>query len=1206
MLILLIAVLAASGCSELDDPALCPGGLICPAGTICAANQDTCITGLCGNGIIDIRADEVCDDGNIIAGDGCSQDCTSNEECGNSVVDTALEEICDDGNRASGDGCSADCTSSEICGDGFVNELAGEQCDDGGNSAHCDADCTALSCGDGLVNPVAGEQCDPPSPTCSTSCLRINCGDGIKDPGEDCDAGGVNTETCDADCTVPACGDNMHNPVVGEICDDGGNTVTCDADCTPTQCSDGYHNAAAGEECDERGNTITCDADCTMARCGDGYLNSISGESCDAGGQETAACDGDCTAPRCGDGWWNPATGEQCDTAGDSPGCDQDCTEALCGDQVVNPAAGEACDDGNLLNTDQCTAVCEPAACTDGFQNANEIDVDCGGHCGSHSCEMLQHCSTNEDCITGVCLGDTCVPNWSRLATGNVHTCALLDNGAVRCWGRGISGRLGYGNTNNIGDNEVPASGGNVNVGGNVIQISAGDLHTCALLGNGAVRCWGYGAEGRLGYGNINQIGDDEEPAAAGDINVGGTVIQISAGGHHTCALLNTGTVRCWGYGGSGQLGYGNTANIGDSETPASAGNVNIGGTVIQIAAGRYHTCALLNTGSVRCWGIGESGQLGYGNTNNIGDDETPASAGNVNVGGPVTQIAAGGAHTCALLDTGTVRCWGAASEGKLGYGNMNSIGDNETPASAGNVNVGGPVIQIAAGNGHSCALLDTGTVRCWGDGNSGRLGYGNTSHIGDNEEPASVGNVNVGGSVIHLATGGGHTCALLDTGTVRCWGGGADGRLGYGNTANIGDNESPASAGNVNVGGTVIQIAAGNFHTCVLLDTGAVRCWGRGNSGRLGYGNTNTIGDNESPASAGNVNVGGHVIQIVAGGLHTCALLDTGAVRCWGYGADGRLGYGNTNNIGDNEGPATVGNVNVGGTVIQIAAGEDHTCALLDIGAVRCWGWGYYGQLGYGNMNNIGDNETPASAGNVNVGSTVIQITAGDDHTCALLDTGTVRCWGHGADGRLGYGNTSNIGDNEAPTTAGNVNIGGYIIQIAAGDDHTCALLNTGAARCWGLGDTGQLGYGNTNDIGDNEAPATAGNVIVGGTIVKIAAGAFHTCALLNTGAVRCWGYGFGGQLGYGNTNDIGDNETPASAGNVNVGGNVIQLAAGNDHTCSLLDTGMVRCWGVGDNGQLGYGNTNNIGDNETPTTAGNVNIGGSILQSTASLADN
>jgi len=391
--------------------------------------------------------------------------------------------------------------------------------------------------------------------------------------------------------------------------------------------------------------------------------------------------------------------------------------------------------------------------------------------------------------------------------------------------------------------------------GTTVTQIEAGDSHTCVLLSGGTVRCWGQAGYGQLGYGNTNAIGDNETPATVGDVEVGGAVAQIATGGYHTCALLTNGSVRCWGQGNNGQLGYGRTNGIGDNETPASVGDVPVGGNVTLIAAGASHTCAVLTNGSVRCWGSGSMGQLGYGRTNDIGDNETPASVGDVPVGGNVTHISLGQQHTCAVLVGGTVRCWGAGTNGRLGYANTNNIGDNETPASAGNVTIGGPVSQVAAGQSHTCALLTNGSVRCWGGSTGGRLGFGTgISSVGDNETPASVGDVPVGGIAHQIATGSYHTCAVLSDGGLRCWGTGSSGQLGYGNTDDIGDNETPASVGNVPVGGAVAQIATGQMHTCALLVGGAVRCWGFGSPGWLGYGNTNDIGDDETPASVGDV----------------------------------------------------------------------------------------------------------------------------------------------------------------------------------------------------------------------------------------------------------------------------------------------------------------------------------------------------------------
>src|SRR5690606_24554100 len=128
-------------------------------------------------------------------------------------------------------------------------------------------------------------------------------------------------------------------------------------------------------------------------------------------------------------------------------------------------------------------------------------------------------------------------------------------SGAVRCWGSYASGVLGYpGQSQNIGDGETAGSGGDVGIGGNVVQLAAGSAHTCALLQSGSVRCWGDGTYGRLGYGTgANHIGDDEHPSAAGDVPLGGRAVQIAAGVSHTCAVLDTGGVRCWGRGQYGR-----------------------------------------------------------------------------------------------------------------------------------------------------------------------------------------------------------------------------------------------------------------------------------------------------------------------------------------------------------------------------------------------------------------------------------------------------------------------------------------------------------------------------------------------------------------------------------------------------------------------------------------------------------------------------
>ena len=381
------------------------------------------------------------------------------------------------------------------------------------------------------------------------------------------------------------------------------------------------------------------------------------------------------------------------------------------------------------------------------------------------------------------------------LDAGDEHTCAVLADRSVRCWGRGLAGRLGYGNEQNV---LGAGAGGPVNLGPgrDARAIASGDFHTCAILDDGGVRCWGLGANGRLGYGSTANV---TSPVFAPPVSLGAgrRATAITAGASHTCAIVDDGTVRCWGNGVSGRLGYGSQASIGDDEAPAAAGPVDIGPgrRAVAISAGDFHTCVIRDDGSLVCWGFGSGGQLGYGNSNDVGGDETPGASGPVNLNGHAVRAVSGGkGHTCVVLDDGSVRCWGFGADGRLGYGSQSTIlGAADAPPV--NLGPGRTAVAVSVGEAHSCAILDTGAVRCWGFGGNGRLGYGSTDSIGDGagETPASAGPVSLGGgrTARAISLGYSHTCALLDDGTLRCWGFGGSGRLGYGNETSVGD--SPA-----------------------------------------------------------------------------------------------------------------------------------------------------------------------------------------------------------------------------------------------------------------------------------------------------------------------------------------------------------------------------------------------------------------------------
>jgi alpha-tubulin suppressor-like RCC1 family protein len=258
--------------------------------------------------------------------------------------------------------------------------------------------------------------------------------------------------------------------------------------------------------------------------------------------------------------------------------------------------------------------------------------------------------------------------------------------------------------------------------------------------------------------------------------------VEVAAGGSHTCALLDDGSVRCWGDNGFAQLGQGDPELLGGPLTPTRLPAVNLGARAVQLSAGELHTCALLDDATVRCWGVNVDGQLGTGDEQTVGDDEVPASVPPVDVGGAVRQVAAGEHHSCALLDGGVVRCWGLGTNGLLGTNDFTSVGDDEPPVEGPLVALAEPAVRISARNLHSCALHASGTITCWGSGSFGQLGYGTTDPVG------------AGGSgtlpvltfferALDVVAGYFHTCALFDDGRVRCWGNADNGQLGSGST---------------------------------------------------------------------------------------------------------------------------------------------------------------------------------------------------------------------------------------------------------------------------------------------------------------------------------------------------------------------------------------------------------------------------------------
>jgi alpha-tubulin suppressor-like RCC1 family protein len=332
------------------------------------------------------------------------------------------------------------------------------------------------------------------------------------------------------------------------------------------------------------------------------------------------------------------------------------------------------------------------------------------------------------------------------------------------------------------------------------------------------------------------------------------------------------------------------------------------------------------------------------------------------------------------------------------------------------------------------------------------------------------------------------------------------------------------------------MPIVAGGTHTCLLTSDGGVKCWG------AYYGSFVPL---DVPGLESDV------LAIAAGDQHTCAVISGGGAKCWGFNNDGRLGNGTTT---DSTEP--VGVTGLRSEATTIAAGNAHTCAVTSAGGVKCWGGNYSGQLGNGTNT---DSLVPVDVSGLGSGvGAVAAVTAGPSHTCALTNGGGVKCWGANNSGRLGDGTTAN---SSIPVDVTGLASG--VSAIAAGAEHTCALMSGGRVKCWGANTSGQLGNGTT---ADSLVPTGVTNL--GSGVSAIAAGGAQTCVLTSDGfaregAVKCWG------------SNLGDGTTASSSipVDVSLGSSVSAIAVGSAHACALASDTAVKCWGWNYLGQLGTG---------------------------------
>lgn len=790
------------GSNQTCSSAACAGAMFTPTGTCngtgqcvtgSAVNcmQSTCsatsgCTGACG-------ADTDCVTGSYCAGTACTvkkndgDACMTSHECTNGFcVDSvccqsACSGACQACSAALTGGTSGRClavmagqdphdncsSAGTICGqDGACDGnggcrfgVRGATCGDPAcaastsiltNVATCDG---AGTCAPGTAGPCPSSLKCASATTCKTTCAGdVDCLDGNyctggacvpkKTSGQSCSAGNQCGSTF---CVDQTCCDQACNGVC-QTCGSG----TCstvkggdDPDHCPGTCdTDGTCRAKQGQTC----QTVSVMAGCvSTAHCApDGYCcDQPCGNSCQA-------CDisgslGICTPVANGPPHGNRIS---CGTDAQCAGSCNGLASGLCSYPTKNCNPGPTCSGTNAVGQSACSSgTCvtpAPQACATGYI------------CSGTACKTS--CASDSDCLPSYfCSGGTCHLDAVSISSGADHTCALLVDGTIRCWGLNANGQLGNGT---MTDSLIPVG---VNGLSGVTAISAGGVHTCALLSDSTVRCWG-------GLDGGDQLGNGSIGLSASAVVVTGLsrVTAISAGSSDTCALISDGTVNCWGDNSRGELGNGTTMN---SSVPVG-GNGLTGVTAISV--GGASACALLSDGTIRCWGDGQSGELGDGTfTSSL----VPVGMNGLS---NVTAIAASDFPNCALLSNGTVRCWGYNASGALGNGDNTDLSSNVPVVVSGLGGVGGlsAVLAISSGDGFACALLSGGSIVCWGFG--GQLGDGTSTQ---SSVPVAVKGLS---AVTKVSAGGDQACALLSNGSVSCWGLNFDGNLGDGTTDNV------------------------------------------------------------------------------------------------------------------------------------------------------------------------------------------------------------------------------------------------------------------------------------------------------------------------------------------------------------------------------------------------------------------------------------
>jgi alpha-tubulin suppressor-like RCC1 family protein len=599
-----------------------------------------------------------------------------------------------------------------------------------------------------------------------------------------------------------------------------------------------------------------------------------------------------------------------------------------------------------------------------------------------------------------------------KVSVGFGHTCAIKSDGSLWCWGNNQYGQVGDGTVWTI--RLIPVQ--TIDMSRDVLDVSAGSDHTCAVKTDGSLWCWGRNDRGQLGDGTSVGKVIPKRIFASG-------IKKVSAGYKHTCAIKNDSysSLWCWGENSSGQLGLGIIGGYYTIPQPVT-------NNVIRVSAGA-HTCAVKSDGSIFCWGNNSYGQLGNGSFgNNISSPSSDIYLDAFyNRLTDIYHVSVGNSHTCAVDNSNQIWCWGNNDYGQLGIGKDSNYYQKyySFPRQVTSV---GKVKGVSAGYYSTCVIKEDNSLWCWGGNYSGQLGDGTFIN-------RAFPHMKITDNVLQISANEYHTCAIISDNSLWCWGANGSGQLGDGTNTNR-NTPVPITSG-------VSSVALGGDHTCAVKQDGSLWCWGYNYYGQLGDGTSGVGTDKNTPFQI----MSSGVSSVALGEYHTCAIKQDGSLWCWGYNYYGQLGDG-TSGVGtDKNTPFQI----ISSGVSSVALGSYHTCAIKQDGSLWCWGRNNYGQLGDGTNTN---RNTPFQI----ISSGVSSVALGGDHTCAVKTDGSLWCWGRNNYGQLGDGTYTNRNTPVQIMSSG-------VSSVALGGDHTCAVKTDGSLWCWGSNSNGQVDGNGTFD---------------------------------------------------------------------------------------------------------------------------------------------